>query len=295
MNVNILTSSGIRAKNWILPKIADRVAYAGSSLGHEFICSTEVNFTADCNFYVDFQNSYHGQKTNCDIAFFTHVHEDSKEWFDNLYHVKNAHNLKGIVSMNKRYTDMLESFGVNKNKLITITPGETKNLFPLKKIKIGVVSRGGYEGYGMYFMEKLFKEYDLSNFEFNFLGRGWEHLSELAKEKNNLVNFYGDEDYSIYQKIYSYIDYLLIPGLWTAGPMSMQEALSTGTPIIASDVGFVNYEFKADYVFKPNDTEKLYSILNNLLEPRLERRKQVEHMSWVNFTKDLISFIEEVK
>lgn len=295
MHINIVTSPGIRAKNWILAKIADRVSLAGNSIGHKFECNIDINLEADCNFYLDFQNSYHGQKTKCDIAFFTHIHEDSKDWFNNAYNIKNGHNLNGIVSMNKRYTDMLEHFGIDKKQLITITPGETKNLFPLKKIKIGIVSRGGYEGYGMYFIEKLFKEYDLTNFEFNFLGRGWEHLSELAKQKNILVNFYSDEDYSIYQKIYEYIEYLLIPGLWTAGPMCMQEGLSSGIPIIASDVGFVNYEFKADYVFKPNNTEALYSILNTILMPRLERRKQVEHMSWVNYTKELISFIGGVK
>ena len=49
-----------------------------------------------------------------------------------------------------------------------ITPGQTHDTFPLSKIRIGVVSRGGHTGYGQEFMEGLLDRYDLTNFHFLF-------------------------------------------------------------------------------------------------------------------------------
>ena len=165
----------------------------------------------------------------------------------------------------------------------------------MEKIKIGIVSRGNFEGYGQFFMQNFFSTYDCSNFEFKFLGNGWEHLLPIAEQKNINISLTGDIDYGVYPSFYNSIDYLLIPGLWTAGPMSMQEALSTGTPIIGADVGFVNYEFQADYTFQPNNVEELCSILDTIKEPLLKRRAQVENMTWEKFTIDLVKFIRKMR
>jgi len=291
MKINIVTVSS----GWILQKISERIRDGNKRKDVIITVSTVADPEADVNYYADLQNCYFGQKTKCDIAYFTHAHENSKDWALDLFKSRNAFSLNGIVSMNKRYTDMLLSIGVENKRITTIVPGETKDLFPLKKTKIGIVSRGGHEGYGQFFMEKLFSIYDLKHFEFNFLGNGWDNLHSICKNKKIEASFFNDSDYTIYPQFYNYIDYLLIPGLWTAGPMSMQEALSTGTPIIAANVGFVNYEFKADYVFEPNNTEQLYSILLNILKPKVERRQQVSNMSWEDYAEKLITFMESIK
>jgi hypothetical protein len=189
---------------------------------------------------------------------------------------------------------MLIEIGYPSEKIITITPGQTREMFPLRKIKIGVVSRGGHEGYGQFFMERFFETYDCRNFTFKFLGNDWGNLLPITGPRNIDLQLTGDADYSVYPSFYQDIDYLLIPGLWTAGPMSMQEALSTGTPIIGADVGFVNYEFQADYVFIPNDVAGLGSILDTIQAPLLERRAQVESMTWHNFTVGVVDFIRKM-
>jgi glycosyltransferase involved in cell wall biosynthesis len=294
MNINISTVSS----GWILQKIAERTANAGNKLNRN--CSISVshsaNFSSDVNIYMDIQNCYFGQKTKLDIGFFTHADMNSENWLFNLLLEKNVYqNMDGIISMNERYTEMLRKIGIPNEKLITLTPGQTFDIFPLKKIKIGIVSRGGYEGYGHYFIENLFKSKNLENFEFHFLGNGWESLLPLCNEKNITIKIQSDSDYSIYPNFYKNIDYLLIPGLWTAGPISFQEALSTGTPVISSNVGFANYEFKPDYIFEPNNVEELYSILNVIKEPIINRRKQVEKMTWEGFASDVIDFIYKIK
>ena len=294
MKINIVTVDS----GWILQKISERTADACNEKveGHSMTVSSYVaDPNADVNYYVDLQNCYSGQRSKCDVAYVTHAHENSKPWLLNLLHSRHAEYLNGIVSMNERYTEMLGELGYPKEKLITITPGETRGMFPLRKIKIGVVSRGGYEGYGQFFMEKMLQNYDFTNFKLRFLGNGWEALVPIAKEYNIDLEIIGDADYEVYPKFYQDIDHLLIPGLWTAGPISFQEALSSGTSVISANVGFATYEFHADYTFEANNMLQLSEILNLIKEPLLARRAQVEDMTWEKYARDLISFFEKVK
>lgn len=289
MHINIVTVSS----GWILQKIAERTATNNKLPNVTF----SVSHAADpnsINYYVDLQNCYNRQKTKLDIAYFTHADLNSEQWLINLMKTTGGYALNGITSMNQRYTDMLMRIGYPKEKLITLVPGQTRDTFPLKKIKIGIVSRGGYEGYGQFFMENVLQNYDFNNFELRFLGKGWERLMPIANSKGIKIQLLDDSDYSIYPTFYQNIDYLLIPGLWTAGPMSMQEALSTGIPIIGANVGFVNYEFKADYVFEPNNVSQLIAILNIIQTPLLNRRKQVENMTWENFSLKVVEFIKKI-
>ena len=83
--------------------------------------------------------------------------------------------------------------------------------------------------------------------------------------------------------------------MWTAGPMSMQESLSTGVPVIGANVGFVNYEFQADYVFEPGDESGLDSILRSIENPIVARRSQVENMTWANHADDLVQFAKRLR
>tara|TARA_R100000501_G_C2566435_1_gene75022 strand:- start:45 stop:665 length:621 start_codon:yes stop_codon:yes gene_type:complete len=199
--------------------------------------------------------------------------------------------------MNGRYTKMLRKLGYPSKKLITITPGETSKDFPLKKIIIGIVSRGGWEGYGQGFLDEFFRTYKVDNFHFKFLGSGWEQgLGPVAKAHNISMDFYSDEEEypQFYKSFYHSIDYLLIPGMWTAGPMSMQEALSCGVPVIGADVGFVGYEFIADYIFSKGNKKQLSSILASLEEPMIGRRAQVKDMSWEKYCNDVVAFCKKI-
>jgi glycosyltransferase involved in cell wall biosynthesis len=290
MHINIVTVNS----GWILQKIAERTAINNVVEGVTFSVSHQANPNT-INYYVDLQNCYNKQKTKLDVAYFTHADRHSEEWLRNLMNQTGGFQLNGITSMNRRYTEMLERIGYPKDRLATITPGQTREQFPLRNIKIGIVSRGGYEGYGQFFIERLFNTYDCKNLEFKFLGSGWENLVPISKARNIKMEMYADSDYSIYPSFYQNIDYLLIPGLWTAGPMSMQESLSSGTPIIAADVGFVNYEFKADFVFQPNNVEQLVNIFNRIKEPMIKRRQQVENMTWNNFAKNVVMFIKYIE
>ena len=293
MKINIVTVSS----GWILQKISERTAQACNEKidGYTMTVSHIADPKADVNYYADLQNCYGGQKTKCDVAYFTHADLNSPDWLRNLLNnTKSFENLDGIISMNGRYTNMLRNIGWTK-PLSTITPGETKDMFPLRKITIGVVSRGGYPGYGQHFMENMLNTYDFKNFKLKFLGNGWGNLKHISNRKDYDLELIGDSDYRVYPSFYQNIDYLLIPGLWTAGPISFQEALSTGTPVISANIGFAGYELYPDYMFEPNDVNGLSRILDTIQEPYKKRRSQVENMTWENYAIDVIKFIEEIK
>ena len=291
MNINIVTVTS----GWILQKIAERTASNNKDPSIKISVSHTPDYDADVNFYIDIQNCYSGYRTKCDIGYLTHADLDSSEWLTNLMLTQGGYGLDGIVSMNGRYTKMLTSIGYPVRRSATITPGETHGTFPLRKIVLGIVSRGGWPGYGQQFMEKFLSTYDCKCFKFRFLGRGWDALKPISAAHNIDIEFIDDSDYSLYPKFYHTIDHLLIPGMWTAGPMSMQEALSCGVSIIGADVGFVNYEFRADYVFPPGDVDGLSKILSEIQLPILKRRSQVESMTWCGYTKTVVEFIKRIK
>ena len=292
MDINIVTVTS----GWILQKIAERIAIYNTAEDVNILV-THAPKRNGINFYIDFENCYRRYKTKLDIAYFCHAHGlpgADKTWLINMMNTFGGWRLDGIMSMNKRYTDMLIDVGYPKEKLITLTPGQTYDMFPLRKIKIGVVSRGTYECYGRDFIPEFFSKYDCSNFEFKFLGNDWEHIIPIAEANKVSLEVKGDADYNIYPKFYQDIDYLLIPALWTAGPISFQEALSTGTSIISADVGFLGYELEADYVFQPGSIESLSETLDIIQAPLLKRRAQVEGMTWETFIVDLINFIRKM-
>lgn len=286
----------IPKSGWILSKIGERAAQNCKIPRVVMKTSFTADPHADVNYYCDIQNTYFGEKTNLDIGYITHADMNSSKWLKDLFKERKVfQNMDGIISMNERYTIMCKDIGYPKDRINTITPGQTFDTFPLRKIAIGIVSRGGYPGYGQNFMEDLFTNYDLRGFKFRFLGNGWNALVPIAKEKGIEIELLPDTDYSIYPTFYQEIDYLLIPGLWTAGPMSIQEALSTGTPVIGADVGFVNYEFQPDFTFPPGNTRQLYTILQKIRRPMLERRKQTEHMTWEKYASNLVTFFHEIE
>lgn len=279
--VNVVTVNS----GWILQKIAERIVSATPD-NVTFTLSHSPRNDVDVNFYVDIQNCYSGKSKVKDVGFFTHLDHNSK---DHL--LKNKHWLTCdyIIHMNKKYYEIFSEF-YPKEKMSVLKSIEIFPEFNLKKLKIGIVQRGGFEGKGHNFMIRMAEHDYMKNFEFVFCGNNWDEVINLFRSKNIQCTT-ADENYENYSKIYDSIDYLLIPSLWEGGPMSVPEALAKGVPIISSDVGWVP-EFDIEYLFKPNDEIGLLEILKKIREPLLKRRKKIEGYSMKKYTKDLIEILE---
>ena len=280
MRVNVVTVKS----GWILQKIAERIVSSAPD-NVEFLLSHAPRDDVDVNFYVDIQNCYRGKSKVKDVGFFTHLDHDST---DHL--IKNKHWLTcdHIIHMNKRYFDKFTDF-YPKEKMSVLKSIEIFPEFTLKKLKLGIVQRGGFEGKGHNFMLQMANHDYMKNFEFLFCGNGWDEVISIYSSKGIKCHVI-DENYKNYPQVYDSIDYLLIPSLWEGGPMSVPEALAKGVPIISSDVGWVP-EFDVEYLFQPNDEQGLLDILKKIREPLVQRRRRIEKYSMEKYTKELVEII----
>jgi glycosyltransferase involved in cell wall biosynthesis len=105
------------------------------------------------------------------------------------------------------------------------------------------------------------------------------HLERLSKNKN--IRFMNEFDYKDISRVFSEIDILVLPSIWNENcPLTILEAFSTKTPIIASNIGGIP-ELIRDRVdgllFEPRNCDDLYEkiqiFLNNpgLVEKLKER------------------------
>ena len=83
--------------------------------------------------------------------------------------------------------------------------------------------------------------------------------------------------------------------------MALLEALASGVPVIAADVGFVpDFLSRSDdedhHTFVSGDSDGLRDILLKISLRRLfNRRYLVDHMSWDNYAGQLLSFVDRIK
>ena len=282
MNINVVTVDS----GWILQKIAERICCARSDI---FSLSHEPRNDVDANFYIDVQNCYKGKTRTLDIGFFTHLHEDSTD-FLNPYWLQ----LDYIVHMCSRYYQMFSPY-YSKEKMSVMMPGEYCDNFKPKKQTIGIFQRGMHQGKGFHFMKTMANKGILKKFKFLFVGKDWGEVVDLFKEKGIKVDFEEDEVYEKYPDLYAKIDYLLIPSLWEAGPMSTIEAFSCGIPIISSYVGWMGIDLKPDFIYNANADIELESIFNNIFNKIRSRVDQVKDLSYKNYSNKIIEIVEKIK
>lgn len=283
MKVNIVTVQS----GWILQTIANKI-HKELSILCDCSISHAPDLNVDINYYVDIQNCFLGKTNTIDVGFFTHLDKNSlasirHHWLS----------IDFIIHQTQRYYDIFKDF-YKEDKMIVLSPGEVSSNFSLKKPKLGIFQRGGFEGKGHSFVKKLIETDISKEYSYLFVGKGWDDVVEKMKNLNMQVDYQFDESYDQYPNLYSKIDYLLIPSLWEGGPMSVLESLSMGIPIISSNVGWVGNKFIPEYIYEPNNLEQLESILIKIMEPLKKRRKQVEDMNYGLYSKKLMNIFEKL-
>ena len=282
MKINISTVDS----GWILQKIAERIYKTNPDV---FELSHSPRNDVDANFYIDVQNCYKGKTQTKDIGFFTHLHENSLNYLSPYWLT-----LDHIVHMCSRYLDAFSPY-YPKEQMSLIYPGELSKDFQLKKPTIGIFQRGEHEGKGFFFMKRLAENEMLKKFRFLIVGKNWDEVVEIYKENGIEVIYNNKESYEKYPELYSQIDYLLIPSLWEAGPMSVIEALGCGIPIISTNVGWVGTDFKVDHLFSPDNDVEFASILSIIFNKLNNRRKQVADLSYKTYGEKLIKIAKDLK
>ena len=283
MNINVVTVSS----GWILQKISERIIAANKS-DFTMTMSHRPSNSFTANFYVDIQNCYLGKTGVVDVGLFTHLDMDSVSTLN-----RRCLTLDFIIHMCQRYYDVFSEF-YPPEKMTVIHPYEIRPGFDLKKPTIGIVQRGFFLGKGYNFMLEMCQTEVMKKFKFLFVGNHWQGVVDNYKQNGIDVEYYPGENYDSYPSIYDRLDYLLIPSLWEGGPMSLTEAYATGTPVIASNVGWVP-EYDVEYMFDAGSHSQLSKILESIYLLLENRRKKISGNSYSKYADRLVDIVKKTK
>lgn len=215
--------------------------------------------SADINYYITYSCRETAAPT-LEAALFTHMETaaEAQEKF-----LKAAREVDLPICMSAVYADLLRDTGVDG--VVTIPPGiDTDRFTPA--LRIGVVGRAyhtGRKGEGV--VDQLM---DMEGIDWHFTGSGWPRPGRFIAEAD-LPDFYRS------------MDYILVPALYEGGPMCVPEALAVGTPVIASDVGWVR-DFP-HIPFKTGDADDLRRVLTDLLQVKRDLAASTASVTWDNF------------
>lgn len=239
-------------RNWILERLGRELQVRLPKID----LNDAADPSADINYYITFACRKQPAPT-LEMGFFAHMEQTPA--LQELF-VRTAREVDVPVTMNTLYRDRLHAEGIKS--AITIPPGVDLDRFDVK-LRIGIVGRAYHTGRKG---EALVAEVmDVPGIDWHFTGPGWPKPNRYIPEEE-LPDFYRS------------LDYVLVPALYEGGPMCVPEALAVGTPVIASDVGWVR-DFP-HIPFRTGDAADLRRVLTDLVAQKRELRASTEGYTW---------------
>lgn len=293
MKVHIVTE-GV----WIKRYWADMIIkYKNDKI--DYTLSTSPINNTDVNFYICYNTFLPFKKSNVkDVGYVTHIHANSIQEHskDIGKSFEKFRELDAWIHQSQRSLNQFLDMKYPPEKNFLLTSAIVTNKFK-PSIKLGIVQNGEVVGKGLYFLIDLLDHYDFSNFKFIICGRGWELFIDKLKAKNIRYEIHGYNTREYYEnkqaEVYDKIDYFFVPSLWEGGPVAVMEALASGKPIIASNVGYIP-EFNVEYMYEPNDINGLINILKTIETPVIERVKKVKGLDFTNYNEKLFTILSNL-
>lgn len=263
LHVNIVISD----RNWIMEEFANQILVGAneSEASVNVSVSLKEDIYADINYYLPY-SIVPSKPATKSIALFTHIEEDFPEAKKKFFDV--AKKVDYCVCMAGRYEQKLRESGVKH--ISTVYPGVSLNYAP--RLKIGVVGRGYHTGRKNESMVAQLRELDFCDFVFT--GAGWPGISKYFV-KDKMPEFYRG------------LDCLLVPSKIEGGPMPAIEAVASGVPVVAPDVGFMD---NVDHIsYKNSDVNDLIRVLKDIYLAKSAGSKKIRKtFAWDVFSKSHI-------
>ena len=244
-------------RNWIIEELArhlvDTLPYVTAD--------TRADPAATLQYYMTY-SARKERVSPVEIALFTHREEEPNAGrrFD-----ETAKAVDYAVSMSNATDRLVEALGVLQRKCIC--PGIDLDRFR-PRLKIAVVGRTYHTGRkGEALVRAVMNVPDI---DWHFTGDGWP-APGLHIAPDALPEFYRS------------MDYVLVPATNEGGPMSVLEALASGVPVIASNVGWAA-EFP-HIPFERGNAESLRAVLEQLRAERFALRSHVVDMTWQSWAQ----------
>lgn len=190
-----------------------------------------------------------------------------------------------LVTVNPYFIELLEGYGIEKNKIKYIPNFVAKERFhELSKIEKQIVRKKyGIEandfvvlGVGQIQTRKGVLDFiDIANknpdktfvwaggFSFGAITDGYHELKKIVESPPKNVKFIGIVDRSDMNEVYNMSNVLFMPSYNELFPMAILEAMSVGIPILLRDLDI--YEVILDgYYLKGNCTNSFSNVINQL-------------------------------
>ena len=157
---------------------------------------------------------------------------------------------KKIICLNKRDYTRFNVLGFDSTLIehgVDTGLNWKKTKYCSELVNIAVVARRYPDGRkGEQYLVKLAKKLDRQRFGFIFFGSGWFSIVLKLRLLGFRVKYYDNEPYEKLPEIYQNINMLYIGSVYEAGPASLQEAVQSGTYLLAHPVGAVPDYFDLD-------------------------------------------------
>lgn len=244
---------------------------------YEITTSEEVDIEADVNIHIPW-HTLAGLKDKGNgkhIAVYTHCNPPD---INALYDACERADL--IMCMAFAGRNELVQLGVNPEKLWVNYCGT--DVFKFKRKIIGIIGFSQPNGRKREsLLMDLAWQYDLSPFQFIFVGEGWEKIVARLKGLGVTADTLQTSDANL-QEVYQQIDALLVTGYAEGGPLPLLEAMTVGTPVISPRFGYA-----ADLLDEHYETpEELMDWLNKLAEKSIFTHCLVRSWSWSDYVRE---------
>jgi len=243
---------------------------------YEVTTSAEIDTSADVNIHAPWR-SFIGQErgTSKHVIMYTHCNPTDMQV---LYDACN--NADVVTCMSWEGRRELVQLGVDPAKLQVVYAAADNFKFKRKVIGIvGVPQPNGRKRENL--ILDLAWKYDLSPFQFVFVGTFWDRVIDELKAVGVNAEAIALNDDGL-QMFYQQIDALLVTGYAEGGPLPLLEALAVGVPVLSPKFGYA-----ADLLDSHYDTvQDLWDMLSDLAQPAIYSHQLSRAWSWLDYVNE---------
>lgn len=246
---------------------------------YEVTTSREVDTTADLNFHAPW-HTMTGLEERGDgkhIIMYTHCNPpDAPRLMDA------CERTDLITCMTFEGRRELVTLGVDPKKLWVIYAAA--DTFSYRRRLIGIVGNPQPNGRKReQLLLDLAWQYDLSPFQFLFVGDGFENIAGQLKSLGVIADAMIADDNGL-RELYQRMDVLLVTGFVEGGPLPLLEAMASGTRVLSPSFGYAADLLDENCIYK--DADDLMQKLNALTDESITYHKLARAWSWRDYAAE---------
>jgi hypothetical protein len=270
-----------QSHGWLIEKMCRRLGDELARLGCEVSIGYAGREDADINHFMMYYLIPPVLPPRSTVAI-THI-DDSQR----LEHARRAVEAAAVaICMSSMTVKQLVNDGLPRAKMCYVLPALDGGIVP-RRIVIGLTTRLYSDGRKREsLLVRLAKETDLSAFQFDIFGTGWDEVAPLLRHAGALVTVTLDGknvqgDYLRIRERISHFDYYLYLGL-DEGSLGTLDALAAGVKTIVTTQGFhVDLPHGITHPFW--EYAELRAVFEGIREERNSRVRAVENLTWSRY------------